>query len=395
MPVIETNTTPEMAGDPSLLSEEKRAALGPSPICTCIPFVKKTTKGYCPDMRKCQYTQTIIALHALQDLPVRTFHMQMRKETGVDNSETKDEVPRVASIGETPLTALSDACAVQFDILQDKAALHSGGDDDNTGCIVWNSSVFLMLFLGNVALKSGEPAWMQGRAVLELGAGTGVGSLACRVCGAQTAVATDRNTGPATDNFTALQVLTTDPSSSSTCMRVCEYSWGVHSDVSSVAESMPFDLILLSDVLYFSKNVQPLLDSVFALLRAQCGDLESATTLPLLLLSQKHRATQNEEKFFGPLRTLFNVYVVDEYEHSRGGKVSFVNESSFNIFQGRERELETRDPQLRMVVFVPMLLDDADVCADHWMLRHMHKYLVPLVAYTPTPDQGEAKKEEN
>jgi hypothetical protein len=48
-----------------------------------------------------------------------------------------------------------------------------------------------------------------------------------------------------------------------------------------------------------------------------------------------------------------------------------------------------------MVVFVPILLDDADVCADHWMLRHMYKYLVPLVAYTPTPDQGEAKKEEN
>lgn len=99
---------------------------------------------------------------------------------------------------------------------------------------------------------------LSGKAVLELGSGTGVGGLTAAAAGASSVLLTDGSDA-------ALELLQRNVASNgetSSSLEVARMYWGDEDDTADVASRGPFDLVIGSDLLYAAESFPHLLDSL-------------------------------------------------------------------------------------------------------------------------------------
>lgn len=142
----------------------------------------------------------------------------------------------------------------------------------STGTVVWNSSLLLVRLLerlttttlddnNNSMLRLGD------QTVLELGCGTGLVSLAASCLGARRVIATDGN--PAVVRLAASNIAQNHPSTSATnAIEAATLPWGW---LAATAYSETADLVLGSDLTYFSGNWPALAETMATVLKPDTG----------------------------------------------------------------------------------------------------------------------------
>ena len=127
-------------------------------------------------------------------------------------------------------------------------------DSSWTGGSVWYSSEMLARFL------SSEPDRVRGKRVLELGSGCGLLGIVANALGAKSVTLTDEVLFVASHHVDGIFWEHPDLHRSIT---VQQLSWGIKKQIA--AAGGPYDLIMMSDVLYSSYDFEPLADTIFAL----------------------------------------------------------------------------------------------------------------------------------
>jgi predicted nicotinamide N-methyase len=173
-----------------------------------------------------------------------------------------------------------------------------------TGATVWPASLVLMKYLEK------HPAKVRHKSVVDLGAGTGVTSLAAAVLGAQQVVCTDgieSVVSLALDNVRrASQQQFRDNERNYDNIRVCQYWWG-----SGSLQNETFDVILVSDcVLPKLYPIEPLVDALVELMKSD--------SIAILSYEHRHYAQFHPAKKF------------QELAASRGLKVHIVPSSELD-----------------------------------------------------------------
>ncbi|EEQ27248.1 Nnt1p [Microsporum canis CBS 113480] len=129
------------------------------------------------------------------------------------------------------------------------------------GYLLWNAARTISDFLEEKA-----PEWVEGKDILELGAGAGLPSIICAIKGAKTVVVTDYPDSDLVDNMrinasTCEKFIKTRPLP----LHVEGYKWGAPTDdICSFLQSPSdgFDVLILADVIYNHPQHHNLIDSV-------------------------------------------------------------------------------------------------------------------------------------
>ncbi|XP_068111819.1 protein N-lysine methyltransferase METTL21D [Hyperolius riggenbachi] len=124
----------------------------------------------------------------------------------------------------------------------------SSGD---VGCVVWDAAIVLAKFLERQ--ESAEPGLLRGRALLELGAGTGIVGIAAAALGAHVTV---------TDLEELQDLMNTNIDSNAHLITgSCQakvLKWG-----EEIPDSLrPPDYILIADCIYYEESLEPLLKTL-------------------------------------------------------------------------------------------------------------------------------------
>ncbi|KAM5467616.1 Protein N-terminal and lysine N-methyltransferase efm7 [Microsporum ferrugineum] len=129
------------------------------------------------------------------------------------------------------------------------------------GYLLWNAARTISDFLEEKA-----PEWVEGKDILELGAGAGLPSIICAIKGAKTVVVTDYPDSDLVDNMrinasACEKFIKTRPLP----LHVEGYKWGASTDdICSFLQSPSdgFDVLILADVIYNHPQHHNLIDSV-------------------------------------------------------------------------------------------------------------------------------------
>ncbi|KAA8912004.1 putative methyltransferase-domain-containing protein [Sphaerosporella brunnea] len=178
-----------------------------------------------------------------------------------DDSDSEEPLPLLPDEPEDflppppPATTITHALTtVPYETL----TLRLVGHNPLWGHHLWNAGLVISKYLETNAARL-----VQGKRVLELGAGAGLPSLTCALRGAAEVVVTDYPDAPLIDNLRIN--ISSLPTRSSTSPITAEgYLWG-----NTLAESMatPFDVVILSDLLFNHSEHAKLLKTVQLTLR--------------------------------------------------------------------------------------------------------------------------------
>ncbi|XP_046839201.1 protein N-lysine methyltransferase METTL21D-like [Xenia sp. Carnegie-2017] len=120
----------------------------------------------------------------------------------------------------------------------------------DVGCVVWDAALVLAKYLENTRWSD-----LNGRSVIELGAGTGLISLCCCLAGADVVC---------TDLKELLPLIELNMKENEHFLKgkfeSRELKWG-----ESVDEFPFFDFIIMSDVIYYEESIKPLTDTIYKL----------------------------------------------------------------------------------------------------------------------------------
>ncbi|KAF0045727.1 hypothetical protein F2P81_002256 [Scophthalmus maximus] len=186
---------------------------------------------------------------------------------------------------ENPLPALSKlhSASAQFRFADHELRLSQDWKKLGVAAVVWDAAVVMCMYLelGEVELK--------GKAVIELGAGTGLVGIVAALLGAAVTI-TDRQ--PALE-FLSANVKANLPPDTRGSASVSELSWGQGLDLYPAGG---FDLVLGADIVYLEDTFVPLLRTLEHL----CSDATA------VLLACKIRYARDTD-FLGMLRQRFAV----------------------------------------------------------------------------------------
>jgi len=188
--------------------------------------------------------------------------------------------------------------------------------DGDTGVSTWDGARKLAAHLvGNRAL-------VEGRSVLELGAGTGVSGLAAALCGAREVLLTDLDYSLPQLRANTEATLNNSTSNSGKgwgAVNVRLLDW---SDATTYP-SETWDVVLAADVAWLDHLVEPLVAAVRGTVRA--GTITGTGTSTLFLLAHQTRSREVDDHLFGELGRFFDMQHV-----RKDGKI--------DIYYGRRRE---------------------------------------------------------
>jgi predicted nicotinamide N-methyase len=152
-----------------------------------------------------------------------------------------------------------------------------------TGATVWPASMVLLKYLEK------HPGLVENKSVVDLGAGTGVTSLAAAICGAERVICTDGIASVvnlARDNVDSAHLVGIDKKR----IEVAEYWWG------SGSLNEEFDVVLVSDcVLPKLYPIAPLVDGLVELMKPN--------SVAILSYEHRHFAEYNPSEKFRELAT--------------------------------------------------------------------------------------------
>ncbi|KAG7501559.1 hypothetical protein JOB18_002111 [Solea senegalensis] len=195
---------------------------------------------------------------------------------------------------ENSLPALSKLhnSSAQFSFASHQLRLSQDWKKFGVAAVVWDAAVVMCMYLelGKVELK--------GKAVIELGAGTGLVGIVAALLGAKVTI-TDRE---AALDFLSANVKANLPADSQESVTVSELTWGEKLDLYPAGG---FDLVLGADIVYLEDTFVALLQTLEHL----CSD----TTVVLLACKIRY---ERDTDFLSMLRQRFTVDEV-YYERER------------------------------------------------------------------------------
>ncbi|XP_058473351.1 protein N-lysine methyltransferase METTL21A [Solea solea] len=195
---------------------------------------------------------------------------------------------------ENSLPALSKLhnSSAQFNFASHQLRLSQDWKKFGVAAVVWDAAVVMCMYLelGKVELK--------GKAVIELGAGTGLVGIVAALLGAKVTI-TDRE---AALDFLSANVKANLPADSQESVTVSELTWGEKLDLYPAGG---FDLVLGADIVYLEDTFVALLQTLEHL----CSD----TTVVLLACKIRY---ERDTDFLSMLRQRFTVDEV-YYERER------------------------------------------------------------------------------
>ena len=157
-----------------------------------------------------------------------------------------------------------------------RLSIQSGIDDAGTGAYVWHAGIVLTEWLGQ------RPELVKGKAILELGAGTGAVSIFAAGLGASRVMATDGGKSSILE-LAASNVKLNRQAFPDASVRVLPLQWG--DELPEAVRALSWDIILGSDVTYNPKAHAPLCDTIAAVRKVCCDELRP----PRVLLAHLHR----------------------------------------------------------------------------------------------------------
>jgi SAM-dependent methyltransferase len=133
----------------------------------------------------------------------------------------------------------------------------------STGTVVWNSSLLLTRLLERLAVL--DPTVLNDKTILELGCGTALVSLAAACLGAHSVLATDGN-----PDVVELATQNIDRNRYQDTVQATTLPWGL---LSAMDFSETADLVLGSDLMYFSGNWPALAETMATVLKPVTGTI--------------------------------------------------------------------------------------------------------------------------
>jgi predicted nicotinamide N-methyase len=181
--------------------------------------------------------------------------------------------------------------------------LDKESDPAQTGTTVWDSAVVLSQYLTSTGALAGHayPSGSANPVALELGAGTGAVSLSLLACGCvEHVTATDI---PSVLPFIAHNARRNAGALDARRLATCALRWGVAGDVAALPRRAPFDLIVGSDLIYYTySEATPHSRALLSTLLQLAG----RGTLVFLALSLHHNP-QEVESFLAAAAERFTV----------------------------------------------------------------------------------------
>lgn len=172
--------------------------------------------------------------------------------------------------------------SVEDGLLFGTISIQQGDLEEAHGIYVWGCSIIASAVLSSRNLRM----WIKGKAFLDLSSGTGLSSIVAEKLGAKVT---------ATERKPLLSLMNLNIQRNGSEILTRSYDWG--SDISKVFPQHHFDLVLLSDLLYFSEQYENLVNTIEQLSR----------TPVVFLLIHQWRNREIEETFFGRLKSNFKV----------------------------------------------------------------------------------------
>jgi predicted nicotinamide N-methyase len=199
---------------------------------------------------------------------------------------------------------------------ESKADREGGGD--RQGTYVWPASTDLAKFL-----VSDQGKWVvRGKRVVELGAGTAISGLAASIAGATCVAFTDGSPEvlEVTRDTVQRNGLRLEPNGQGRQCLVERLRWGNQQDVSALLAksrgggARGYDVVLGAEITYLSASIDPLFDSIFALLSTSPMAQQSTTSSSIRALGEAPVALLT----FTPELTCFDGGGVKELETKAG-----------------------------------------------------------------------------
>lgn len=194
---------------------------------------------------------------------------------------------------------------------------------------------------------------IQGKDVLELGAGGGLPSLVCAIKGARNTVVTDYPDLDLIENLRWNAAACDTLRLGSSALHVDGYQWGASPD--NLFKLLPpgtpgFDVLILADVIYNRPEHQNLVSSMQQTLK------KSADSVAFVIFTPYQPWLLDKVKAFFPLAEAGGFTVTPIFEKLMDGL----------LFED--------DPGVGLVVFIPFIFLDADLLQDQKLRRTVFGY---------------------
>ncbi|XP_014218219.1 protein-lysine methyltransferase METTL21D-like [Copidosoma floridanum] len=172
----------------------------------------------------------------------------------------------------------------------------------NVSCVIWDAAIVLAKYLD---FTSKTNRWLQGKKVLELGAGLGCAGLTAACLGANVVLTDLKDTLPMLEKNVKVNKDSLAGLGGTAEAQVLD--WGKEVKLNS-----KYDIILLTDCVYYEKSVQPLLCTLEIFCDADCGTYT--------ILSQEERDTPKQvvvwKQFLTELKKRFEIeYIPVSQQH--------------------------------------------------------------------------------
>jgi len=170
--------------------------------------------------------------------------------------------------------------------------------EGDVGCVVWDAAIALAKY---IEMEKAQAKYnFQGKAVIELGAGTGIVGLVAAVKGAKVII-TDL------EQFVPLMQMNVTQNASKlkdNRMQACALKWG--DDLENFKDE--YDFILMADLIYYNESLIPLVQTMVAL----------SSKRTVILMSYEERSTGNkpqlQKEFFKLAEEYFIIHEVPTEE---------------------------------------------------------------------------------
>jgi predicted nicotinamide N-methyase len=411
------------------------SVLSCSNLCSCTQWLRDFSSSSC-NLQTCAYVQNILDIRKLREQAFRTFdyHSSLYR--------IKFQLPQSLFTENYPVAS-------------------NNSSDDATGHIIWGSSIYTIHFMLALSGLSNSLIFSN-RGIIELGSGSGICSIIAALCMNSNnspskiisnsnheatsqlkpfILATDQNTAYTQQNIN--YILNNYPQYEQQMQQIATatHSWGhnlsqlyqklKHNNLDKHHGRNLIDIILLSDVLYFSACYEQLLCSLHFLLSTtikqatngqhsirplsnqitlhsrynsaefcnfEMNEADSqfhrhqAHNFPFIILSHKQRDIDTERPFFKLISEFCHIFQVD-------------GSSCVEFAQLNSKYLDTSDPSLQLFILWPIVesanerncgnnydsktnheIHCLDYIKSHWFYRSVQDFLVERPANSFTID---------
>ncbi|XP_063697425.1 protein N-lysine methyltransferase METTL21D [Culicoides brevitarsis] len=175
-------------------------------------------------------------------------------------------------------------CIREFEINDDLCLDLHQIIEGQVSAVVWDASIVLARYL--IHRCNSSPKYLKGKNILELGSGLGLCGMTACCLGAKSVLLTDLD-----EAIPLLQVnvdKNKEKFDKSTKVEVKALKWSTE-DAAKLIENEIFDVILVSDCIYYEESIEPLIETLVTLLK------EKETKV---LLAQELRESQKQIDIF-------------------------------------------------------------------------------------------------